>query len=73
MGGRALAIRDDISAQALRVLARREAGRRASARMFAIANALEGMSRAEAARELCAKLGDGGLRKAAYRGGWKPA
>ena len=23
--------------------------------------------------ELCAKLGDGGLRKAAYRGGWKPA
>ncbi len=24
-------------------------------------------------RELCTKLGDGGLRKAAYRGGWKPA
>jgi transposase len=50
MGGRALAIRDDISAQALRGLARREPDRRASARMFAIANALEGMSRAEAAR-----------------------
>jgi len=50
MAGRALAIRDDISAAALRGLARREPDRRASARMFAIANALEGMSRAEAAR-----------------------
>ena len=23
--------------------------------------------------ELCGKMGDGGVRKAAYRGGWKPA
>jgi transposase len=50
MSGRALAIRDDISSEALRRLGRREPDRRASARMFAIANALEGMSRAEAAR-----------------------
>ena len=50
MGARGLAIRDDISPEALRGLARRERDRRASARMFAIANALEGMSRAEAAR-----------------------
>lgn len=45
-----LAIRDDLSPAALRRLARREKGGRAAARMYAIANALEGMRRAEAAR-----------------------
>ena len=50
MGARGLPIRDDVAPEALRRLARRENDRRASARMFAIANALEGMSRAEAAR-----------------------
>ena len=48
--GQALKIRSDRSAQELRLLARRERDGRASARMIAIANALEGMSRAEAAR-----------------------
>ena len=47
---RALKIRDDLSAEALRRAARRERDGRAAARMYAIANALEGMSRAEAAR-----------------------
>jgi transposase len=46
----ALKIRDDLSATALRGLARRESNGRAAARLYAIANALEGMSRAEAAR-----------------------
>lgn len=46
----ALAIREDMSAAELRRLARREKDGRAAARMYAIANALEGMSRAEAAR-----------------------
>ena len=50
MGARGLPIRDDIKPEALRRMARGESDRRASARMFAIANALEGMSRAEAAR-----------------------
>jgi transposase len=50
MGARGLAIRSDISAAELRRLARREVRRSASARMYAIANALEGLSRAEAAR-----------------------
>ena len=48
--GAALAIRDDLSAAALRRHARREPNRRAALRMLALANALEGMSRAEAAR-----------------------
>ena len=48
--GTALAIREDVSAAELRRLARREKDGRAAARMYAIANALEGMSRAEAAR-----------------------
>jgi transposase len=48
--GAALAIRDDLSAAALRRQARREPNRRAVLRMLAIANALERMSRAEAAR-----------------------
>ena len=50
MGGRGLPIRGDVAASELRRLARREPDRAAAARMFAIANALEGMSRAEAAR-----------------------
>ena len=46
----ALAIRQDLSAEELRRLARREPERRAAMRLLAIANALEGLSRAEAAR-----------------------
>jgi transposase len=45
-----LAIRDGLTPEALRRRARHEPNRRASLRMLAIANALEGMSRAEAAR-----------------------
>jgi transposase len=48
--GAALRIRDDLSPKQLRGLARRERNGRAAARMYAIAHALEGMSRAEAAR-----------------------
>ena len=48
--GLALEIRNDLSAGELRVLAAREKKNRASRRMLAIANALEGMSRAAAAR-----------------------
>ena len=48
--GAALAIRDDLTPEALRRHARHGANRRAALRMLAIANALEGMSRAEAAR-----------------------
>src|SRR6478609_10740424 len=48
--GAALAIRDDQTPEALRRHARHEVNRRAALRMLAIANALEGMSRAEAAR-----------------------
>jgi transposase len=48
--GAALAIRDDLTAAALRRHARREPNRRAALRMLAIANALDGLSRAEAAR-----------------------
>jgi transposase len=46
----ALAIRQDLSAEELRRLARREPDHRAAMRLLAIANALEGLSRAEAAR-----------------------
>jgi transposase len=46
----ALAIRQDLSATELRRLARLEPDRRAAIRLLAIAHALEGMSRAEAAR-----------------------
>ena len=46
----ALKIREDLSAGEVRQLARKEANRRTAMRMLAIANALEGMSRAEAAR-----------------------
>ena len=48
--GAALAIRSDLTPAALRRRARHEPNRRAALRMLAIANALEGMSRAEAAR-----------------------
>lgn len=48
--GAALQIRDDLSPDQLRGLARRERNGRAAARIYAIAHALEGMSRAEAAR-----------------------
>ena len=48
--GAALKIRDDLSAEAPRRAARRERDGRAAARMYAIANALDGLSRAEAAR-----------------------
>lgn len=50
MRGKRLAIRDDVSATELRHRARREPDRAAAARMQAIAGALEGLSRAEAAR-----------------------
>ena len=48
--GAALAIRDDLTPDALRRRARHEPNRRAALRTLAIANALGGMSRAEAAR-----------------------
>jgi hypothetical protein len=48
--GAALAIRDDLTAAALRRRARFEPNRWAALRMLAITNVLEGMSRAEAAR-----------------------
>jgi hypothetical protein len=47
----ALSIRDDIGSQELRRRARRESDGRVSARLIAIANALEGMDRASAARD----------------------
>ena len=50
MSAPGLAIRTDIPAEELRHRARREANRPASARMYAIANALDGLSRAAAAR-----------------------
>jgi transposase len=46
----ALPIRTDLSAAELRALARREKDPRAASRLYAIAHALEGLSRAEAAR-----------------------
>src|SRR5215212_10059648 len=48
--GAALPIRDELTPEALRRRARQEANRRAALRMLAIAGALEGRSRAEAAR-----------------------
>ena len=50
MGAKGLPIRNGIPAAELRRLARREKDRAAAARMQAIAGALEGMTRAEAAR-----------------------
>ena len=46
----ALPIRTDLSAGELRALARREKDPRAASRLYAIAHALEGLGRAEAAR-----------------------
>jgi transposase len=65
MGARGLPIRGDVLPAELRRLARREPDRAAAARMFAIANALEGMSRAEAAR--LAGMERQALRDAAVR------
>ena len=48
--GKALKIKDELSAEALRREARREKDGRAAARMYAIAHALDGLSRADAAR-----------------------
>ena len=48
--GAALKIRDDLTSSALRARARRTPDGRAAARMYAIAHALDGVSRAEAAR-----------------------
>ena len=48
--GSALKIRDDLTTLELRRWARRESRARAAARAYAIANAFEGMTRAEAAR-----------------------
>src|SRR5580704_1039475 len=45
-----LKISEGLSSQELRIEARRAETARAAARMYAIANALEGLSRAEAAR-----------------------
>ena len=50
MGARGLPIRDDLSASELRRLARHERDPAAARRMYAIAHALDGMTRAEAAR-----------------------
>jgi len=50
MGARGLPIRTELPAAELRRLARREEDRAAAARMQAIAGALEGLTRAEAAR-----------------------
>ena len=48
--GKALKIRGELSAEALRRAARREKDGRAAARMYAIAHALDGLRRADAAR-----------------------
>lgn len=61
----ALAIREEPPATELRRLARFEADRRAGMRLSAIANAFEGMSRAEAAR--LAGMGRQALRDAVLR------
>ena len=50
MNGKPLTVRTDLSPGELRRFSRREPDRAAAARMQAIANALEGMTRAEAAR-----------------------
>jgi Winged helix-turn helix len=50
MAAPGLTIRGDVPAAELRALARRERSRSAAARMYAVANALEGVTRAEAAR-----------------------
>jgi transposase len=47
----ALAIRDDIPAEELRRLARRESNGRVASRLLALASALDGMARGQAARQ----------------------
>ena len=47
----ALAIRDDIPAEELRRLARRESNGRIASRLLALASALDGMARGQAARQ----------------------
>ena len=49
--GAAIPIRDDISGQALRRLARQESNGRVACRLMALANVLAGMRREEAARQ----------------------
>lgn len=49
--GSALAIRDDVPVAELRRLARREEDGRVACRLLALANALDGMSRALAAEQ----------------------
>lgn len=49
--GSALAIRDDIASEELRRLARQESDGRIACRLLALANALDGMSREQAARQ----------------------
>lgn len=49
--GAPVAIRDDISAQALRRLARQETNGRVACRLLALANVRAGMSRAQASRQ----------------------
>jgi transposase len=65
MGAKGLPIRGDVPAAELRRLARREPDRAAAARMVAIAGALEGLPRAEAAR--LAGMERQALRDAAVR------
>ena len=63
---RGVAIRDDVAtAVELRRLAKRERRRRTAQRLLALANAMEGMSRAEAAR--CAGIERQSLRDAVLR------
>ncbi len=57
MAAAGLAIRGDLSAADLRALARRERSRTAAARMYAVANALEGMS----AANTTSRVGAGGV------------
>src|SRR4051794_41917395 len=77
MGGRALTIRTDLPAEELRRLARREKDRAAAARLPAIAGALEGLPRAEAARlagmeRQGARAGRGGAKPGGGGGGARP-
>ncbi len=69
----ALRIRDDISSAELRRQARRENDGRVSARLIALANALDGMDRASAARlagKLTTKLS---IKNADYNALLKPS
>lgn len=65
MASREIAIETSLTADALRALARKETNRRASLRMLAIANELDGYDRDEAAR--LAGMSDQALRDAIKR------